>query len=234
MNSLTEILSNTGQYSWYILLIVSFLGGVLASISPCSLALLPLVISYVGGYSDKTPLKTFVQLFCFITGTSIIFAIIGLICALTGKVFASMFGGYFTVIMASLLLTLGLKLVNILDFEFPAIVKQMPVNKNNSLFLYPFLLGMLFAFMGTPCSTPILAGIMTFAAMGKNINLALIMLFLFSIGQGLIIVIAGIFTSVIKNLKTVSSFTDVLMKISGIILILTSFFLYWRVFRGLI
>lgn len=83
------------------------------------------------------------------------------------KCFASTLGGYFTLIMASLLLVMGLKLTDVLEFDMPVIIKAMPVNNTNSLFLYPVLLGIAFALAGTPCSTPILAGIMAFAAMGK-------------------------------------------------------------------
>ena len=99
MNSLSELFAS-GITTWYILLIASFLGGILASISPCSLAMLPLIIGYVGGYSKETPFKTFLQLCFFILGTAIVFTTIGTICALTGSVFAPAMGGYFTIIIA--------------------------------------------------------------------------------------------------------------------------------------
>ena len=175
----------------------------------------------------------FLQLCCFILGTAIVFTIIGIACALTGRVFASALGGYFTLIMASILLIMGLKLLNILDFEFPVIIKNMPNNSTNSIFLYPILLGITFALVGTPCSTPILAGIMAFAAIGKNLLLAIIMLFLFAIGQGVILIVAGLFTSSLKNLRALSRFTEILLKISGFLLILVSIFLYWKIFSPL-
>ena len=206
MDSLAQLFSESANNAWYILLAVSFIGGVIASISPCSLAMLPLIIGYVGGYSKETPFRTFIQLCCFIIGTAIVFTLIGIICAITGKVFASAMGGYFTVFIASLLLVLGLKLVDLIDFETPTIIKSMPQNKTNSIFLYPILLGMTFALAGTPCSTPILAGIMTFATIGKNLALAILMLFLFALGQGVILIVAGFFTSAVKNLKSLAEF----------------------------
>ena len=142
-----------------------------------------LIIGYVGGYSKETPFRTFVQLCFFIFGTAIVFSIIGIICAVTGSVFASALGVYFTLIMASLLMVMGLKITGLLDFEMPVVIKAMPVNSTNSLFLYPILLGIVFALAGTPCSTPILAGIMAFAAIGKNLLAAIFMLFLFALGQ---------------------------------------------------
>lgn len=233
MNNLVQVFSDPTGSAWYLLLIASFIGGVLASISPCSLAMLPLIIGYVGGYSKESIWTTFLQLCCFIFGTAIVFTLIGIACALTGNVFASALGGYFTLLIASLLLVMGLKLLDILEFEAPTIIKAMPKNTTNSVFLYPILLGITFALAGTPCSTPILAGIMAFAAMGKNLSLAMIMLFLFALGQGLILIIAGLFTSGIKNLQTLSKYSEILLKVSGILLIAVAFFLYWKTFAPL-
>ena len=196
--------------------------------------MLPLIIGYIGGYSKETPFRTFLQLSCFILGTAIVFTIIGIICALTGSVFASTMGGYFTIIVASLLLVMGLKLLEILDFETPTIIKAMPTNSTNSIFLYPILLGITFALAGTPCSTPILAGIMAFAAIGKNLTLAIMMLFLFALGQGVILILAGLFTSSLKNMRALSNFTEALLKISGVLLIGVAIFLYWKIFSPLI
>ena len=233
MNNLADIFSNPVQ-TWYVMLCVSFFGGIIASVSPCSLAMLPLIVGYIGGYSKENTAKTFLQLCCFILGTAIVFTIIGILCALTGTVFASALGGYFTLIIASLLLIMGFKLFGLLDFEIPTIIKAMPQNKHNSVFLYPVLLGMTFALGGTPCSTPILAGIMAFAAIGKNLGLAILMLFLFSIGQGLILIIAGLCTSALKNMKALSAFTEWGLKFSGVLLVIASFYLYWKVFAPLV
>ena len=230
MDNLLNIFSNSNQAAWYLLLAASFIGGVLASISPCSLAMLPLIIGYVGGYSKETPFITFLQLSCFIFGTAIVFTIIGVVCAITGSVFASRMGGYFTLLIASLLLVMGLKLLDLLDFETPTIIRAMPTNSSNSIFLYPTLLGITFALAGTPCSTPILAGIMAFAAIGKNLGLAILMLFLFALGQGVILILAGLFTSTLKNMKSIARYTEILLKLSGGLLVLVSIFLFWKTF----
>lgn len=234
MDNLLQVFANSNQTTWYLLLAASFAGGIIASISPCSLAMLPLIIGYVGGYSKETPFRTFLQLNCFILGTAIVFTIIGIACAVTGSVFASAMGGYFMLLVASLLLVMGLKLLGFLDFETPTIIKAMPTNSTNSIFLYPVLLGITFALAGTPCSTPILAGIMAFAAIGKNMALAILMLFLFALGQGVILIIAGLFTSSLKNMKSISKYTEILLKLSGGLLMLVSIFLYWKTFAPIL
>lgn len=224
----------TGNTSIMLLFGLSFLGGLVASISPCSLAMLPIIIGYVGGYSEEKPFRTFLQLVFFIMGTAIVFSVIGIICAATGKVFASVGGSYFSLIIASVVMIMGLKLVGFLDFELPVIIKEMPKSDGTSTFLYPLILGGVFALAGTPCSTPILAAIMAFASLSASLFQAVIMLFLFSLGQGLILVIAGVLTSKLKTMKNFYKLSDILLKVSGVLLIITSLYIFYKIFASLI
>ena len=210
---------------------LSFLGGLIASVSPCSLSMLPLIIGYVGGYSEEKPAKTFVQMLFFVMGASIVFSVIGIICALTGKIFVG--NPYFVLVVASIIFIMGLNILGILDFQLPVLIKEIPQNRFNNDFLYPILLGAVFAIIGTPCSTPILASIMAFASMKANIAQAVIMLFLFSLGQGIIFIFAGFLTSKLKNASDrFYQFSEWILKISGVLLILVALYIYYKVFRA--
>jgi len=212
------------------LLGLSFLGGLIASISPCSLAMLPIVIGYIGGFNENDNKNTLLQLTSFVIGSAIVFSIIGIFCAITGKVFISIAGGYFLIFVASLLLAMGLHLLGILEINLPTLISKIPSNSNNSKYLYPMLLGAIFAIGGTPCSTPILAGIMSFAAITNNIIISLLMLFMFALGEGVILVFAGMFTNLIKQIDTVAEYSEVFLKLIGVIMIITSVFLYYKTF----
>ncbi len=231
LNNLQNINGDTFRFT---MLIASFLGGVVASISPCSLAMLPIIIGYVGGYSEEKPFKTFLQMCVFILGTAVVFSAIGIICAISGKVFVSFFGSYFGLIIASFLVVMGLKLMDILDFEFPVIIKSIPKNEKNLTYLYPFLIGMIFALAGTPCSTPILAGIMAFASVSSNILFAILMLFMFAIGQGIILIVAGVFTSTVKSVGNLAKYTDIVLKASGVLLVLSGLYIFYKIFSVLL
>lgn len=220
----------TGNGSLPLLFALSFLGGLVASIAPCSLAMLPIIVGYVGGYSEAKPMRTFVQMLFFVFGTAIVFSAIGIICAITGKVFVSFAGGYFGIVLAGIILVMGLKLMGILDFELPIVIKEMPKNDGTNTFLYPVILGAIFALAGSPCSTPILAGIMAFASLSASIAQAIIMLFLFSLGQGVIIILAGFLTSHLKNWKGFYKFSDWLLKISGLLLVLAGLYILYKIF----
>lgn len=213
-----------------ILFLISFLGGIVASISPCSLAVIPLIMGYILGFSKQNAFKTAIQLFFFILGSAVIFSIIGILCAVTGRVFISIGGAYFMLLLASFVMVMGLKLLGILDFEMPVIIKQMPKNDGSNLILYPFIVGVFFSLAGTPCSTPILAAIMSFAALSNKIIVALMMLFLFSIGQGMIILIVGVGLSKFKSVNKIASFSDYLLKFSGLLLVCASIYIFYKIF----
>lgn len=230
MENLTQLFST--QSSIYILFGAAFLGGLISSISPCSLSMLPLIIGYIGGYSDEKPLKTLLQMIVFVIGSGIVFSIIGAICALTGKMFIG--NPYFALIVASIVMIMGLKILGFLEFDLPPIIKEIPKNEFNNDFLYPLILGAVFALIGTPCSTPILASIMAFASISAKISSAVIMLFLFSIGQGLILILAGFITSKIKTSEKFYQLSEKIMEFSGILLILVSLYIFYKIFGGIL
>lgn len=230
MENLTALFNS--QTSIYILFGAAFLGGLISSISPCSLSMLPLIIGYVGGYSKENPLKTLLQMIIFVIGSGVVFSVIGGICAFTGKLFVG--NPYFTLIVASIILIMGLKILEVIDFELPVIIKEIPQNNFNNEILYPLLLGAVFALIGTPCSTPILASIMGFASISAKVSQAVIMLFLFSIGQGLILIIAGFLTSKLKTGKNVYKVSEGILKFSGGLLVIVALYIFYKIFSGVI
>ena len=139
MENLTEIFNS--QSSIYLLFGASLLGGVISSLSPCSLSMLPLIVGYIGGYSESKPMRTLLQMIIFVIGTGLVFSIIGGVCALTGKIFVG--NPYFALIIASVVLIMGLKILGLIDFELPVLIKEIPQNKVNNDFLYPLILGII-------------------------------------------------------------------------------------------
>ena len=219
-----------GQAS-YFLLPVAFLGGVLASISPCTLGVLPIIIAYMGGVDkEKNNFLNFLKLLSFVLGLSVILTAIGIICALSGRVFAAFGGDYFIVFVASLILIFGLNMLGLIEIPIPKFIKQMPKSNKNSIFAYPFILGVFFALAATPCSTPILASIMSFATLTKDILYASLLLLFFSLGQGVIIILAGVFASFVKNMHAMDKYSEFIIKFCGVLLILSAIFLFYQVF----
>lgn len=236
MNSLMDaftLYSSGNNIIMPVIIVISFFAGILASLSPCSLGILPLIIGYVGGYSKESNKKLFIQMLSFSIGLSLVLSIIGIICALTGRAFTSFASPIIILIFASIITIMGLNLLGIIEINFPAIVKKMPQNKNGSLFIYPFLVGTFFALASSPCSSPILASIMAVATISGSILFSISLLFSFALGQCAIIILFALFTSTLKNANKFAKYSNILMKTSGILLILSGLAIFYAIFTNI-
>ncbi len=227
---LTSVFSGQlNQFSPWIIVLI-FLGGVVSSLSPCTLGILPVIMGYIGGYSENTTKRTVIQVLCFVFGLSTVLTTLGLVAAATGQALGFHANPVVGLLLSSLILVMGLCLLEIIEVPMPTIIKQMPKNSNNNLILYPIILGGTFALASTPCSTPILAGIMAYASFKANLLFGGILLFCYALGQSVILVFAGLFTSMFKKAGAIKAFSHYFNKFSGVILIAASIFLYLKIF----
>jgi len=65
----------------------SYLGGVVATASPCILASIPLVIGFVGGYAGGNKKQAFFYSLTFVLGLAVVMSILGAMAALMGTMF---------------------------------------------------------------------------------------------------------------------------------------------------
>lgn len=210
-------------------LLVSFLSGIISSITPCTLAILPLIIAYSGVDEEKDTKKTTLKIFCLVAGLAFTMTVFGILSALAGKIFMLNGAKYWTLFAGSLLVVFGLNILNVIQIDYVTFIKKMPKKFGNK-YVFAFLIGIFFALSSTPCATPFLAGILTYASITKKIPLSALMLFLFALGQGVILVLASIFTTFIKKIQKLDKLFNFILKISGALLIISGVFLWWEVF----
>jgi len=236
MNNIIQSLSlymGGGHVMFPVLIGAAFLAGIIASLSPCSLGILPLIIGYVGGYSKEKSKRLFLQMLSFSVGLSAVLSIIGVLCALTGRAFTGFATPVLLLLFSSFIIILGLNLIGFVELQFPAFIKKMPENKNGSLFIFPFTAGAVFALVSSPCSSPILASLLAIAAISSNFLFSSALLFSFALGQCLIIIFFALFTSALKNAGKLAKYTNILIKASGILFILTGLYIIYSVFSAL-
>lgn len=205
-----------------IALIIIFLGGVVTSFSPCILSMLPVMVGYIGGYSDGTSkIKGFFLATAFVLGLSTTFAIMGFVAASLGLIFGQV-GSFWYYILAAVAILMGLHLLGVFNFNLPGL-KQMPVKLSG----YPgsYLMGLFFGLVASACATPVLAVIITYSAVQGELAYGSLLLFVYGIGHGLPLIVVGTFTSLLKKLPRMQYYTRYINFFSGGILILLGFYL---------
>lgn len=197
-------------------LVIVFFGGIVTSISPCILSMVPLLVSYIGAYGEGNRSRGFILSSSFVAGLAVTFAILGFIAAYFGRVFGQV-GVFWYYILAAVAIIMGLQLIGVLTFNLPGLQK-IPVRKagmGGSL-----IMGMLFGLVASPCATPVLAVIITYAAVQGEPVYGSLLLFIYGLGHGLPLLIAGTFTGLARNLPRINRYTQYLSYASGFILIL--------------
>jgi len=169
-----------------------FLGGALTASNPCVLAMIPLMMAFVGAYKGTSgPKKAFILSFLFVIGLTITFTLLGIIAALMGRLIGDV-GRFWPYVVAGVCLVMGLHLLEIWKFDLPMPQSWRPKQAGP---LGAFLLGLLFGLVSTPCATPILAVLLVYIASkgnlaygGLNTGLAYLRR-----GSGVLIILIGLF-----------------------------------------
>ncbi|NES64788.1 MAG: cytochrome c biogenesis protein CcdA, partial [Okeania sp. SIO2D1] len=98
--------------SWVSLIII-FVAGLLTSLTPCMLSMLPITIGYIGGYEAKSRLQAAAQSTWFSLGLATTLAGLGIVASLLGKVYGQV-GIGLPIIVSIVAILMGLNLLEAL------------------------------------------------------------------------------------------------------------------------
>jgi len=204
-------------------ILVIFLAGILTSVTPCVLAMLPVMVGYIGGGQHPSRGRGFLLSACFVLGLATTFALMGLLAVSLGQIFGQVGAAWYYAVAAVCIL-MGLNLLEILPLRFPAL-KRLPPRLNG--FGGAFLLGMVFGVVASPCTTPVLVAVLAMVSASGEIYYGAALLFVYGLGHGMPLLAAGTFAAGLKQLARLRAWTRWINYFSGGLLILAGlYFLY--------
>lgn len=206
--------------------ILVFLGGVLTSIGPCNLSMVPVVIGYVGGQHQLTKTKGFWLSVFFTLGSSITFMVLGLIAALVGGIFGTerMLLYWFVALVCFLI---GLHLLGAFKLNLDFLTRLQPKRVIARGYIGALLLGLIVGLAGSQCGTPVLVAILGLVMAKGKVAYGATLLFAYGLGRGVPIILAGTFTGVVKALPAMERWTRWMETGAGIVLIAIGLYFVW-------
>jgi len=226
METLLNQLSQSFTDNPFLAYIGVFLGGILSSSSPCVLATIPLVIGYVGGYSEGDRRKAVFYSLTFILGLSLTFTALGAIASIVGGLFGIISRTWYFIV-GGIAAVIGLHLTGLFDWNFPVLVHLQPKKRG---ILGALLLGLFFGIVSSPCATPVLALILTFVATKGEVVYGTSLLFIYALGHCALIFLAGTATGFVENFvksKGISNMTAWGKRIGGAIVTLVGIYMVY-------
>jgi cytochrome c-type biogenesis protein len=197
---------------------IIFAAGLLTSLTPCMLSMLPITIGYIGGYETKSRLQAAAQSTWFALGLATTLAGLGIIAAFVGKVYGQV-GIGLPIIVSVIAILMGLNLLEALPLQLPSVGGLEWISKDLPEGVRSYLIGLTFGVVASPCSTPVLATLLAWIATTQDLILGGVLLISYTAGYVAPLILAGTFTAAIKKLLELRRWSGWINPVSGAILV---------------
>jgi cytochrome c-type biogenesis protein len=206
---------------------VVFAGGLLTSLGPCSLSLLPVTLAYLAGFGDANglgqpdaPRRPWLRSLCFAGGIVAALVLLGLASALLGRIYGQI-PGLIPTLVALLALLMGLNLLGLLRLRLPAGPDPERWRQRVPAPLAPLAAGLAFGLAATPCTTPVLAVLLGWMAQHGRPLVGMLLLTSFGAGQVVPLLLAGTAAASLPGLLRLRAVGQWVPPISGVVLVTT-------------
>ena len=174
-----------------------FLWGIVSVLfSPCHLASIPLIVAYVGGQQQLLkPRQAAHYSVAFTLGLFITIALIGIICALLGRMLGDV-GNYWQILVGLVLIWVALGMFGV---EKCSMSGSLLYRLNLRGITGAFGLGLAYGVLSGSCTFGFIAPILAIITVQQKIATGILFIVLFGIGHCIPIVMAGSSTAAVKK-----------------------------------
>jgi len=171
-------------------------------LSPCHLASIPLIVAYVGGQERAVePRQAAVYSVLFAAGLFITIALIGVVCALLGRMLGDV-GNYWQILIGAVLIWVALGMLGV---EKCSMSGSLLYRLNLRGFVGAFVLGLAYGILSGSCTFGFIAPILAIITVQGKIATGILLIVLFAVGHCLPIAIAGSSTAAVRKLMESST-----------------------------
>ena len=174
-----------------------FLWGMISVVfSPCHLASIPLIVAYVGGQQTiLKPREAGFYSVSFTSGLFITIALIGIVCALLGRMLGDV-GNYWQILVGLILIWVTLGMFGV---EKCSMSGSLLYRLKLTGLLGAFILGLAYGVLSGSCTFGFIAPILAIITIQQKVATGILFILLFAIGHCLPIVVAGSSTAAVKG-----------------------------------
>jgi len=155
-----NLLGNPNAYlhgTFYIAVLAAYIGGVLASFTPCVYPVIPITIAYIGARSSSSRTKGFLLSIVYVLGMATVYTALGGFAALSGKLFGQIqTNPWMFLIIANICILMGLSMLGVFMFSIPIpqVLTRFRPDEKSGGFIGSFLVGAVSGIIIGPCTTP--------------------------------------------------------------------------------
>lgn len=209
--------------------LIALLAGMMASLLPCSLSTVPLIIGYVGGIGENSTKRALLLSLTFAAGAGVTFTLLGIGASAAGRLLGTS-SAWWYILLGILMVLMALQVWGIFEF-IPSSYLVSKVRRRG--YIGAAAAGMLAGIFSSPCSTPVLVAVLAVAAGRGNILWGGLLLLLYSVGHGMLAVAAGTSVGLVRKLSSdarYGKFSKAANIIMGFLIILVGLYMFMLAF----
>lgn len=218
-----------GQSLWLALLL-AFLAGIVTSFTPCIFPMIPITLAILNNHSEKrSRLTNFLISVVYVHGIATTYSILGLVAAKSGMLFGSILSNpYVLSFICILFFLMALSMYGAFDLQMPNFITQrFGQGSKQKGYLGAYLSGLFAGIVASPCVGPVLVSILTYVSTQQSSVFGFFLLFTYAMGMGLIFIILGSSTELLRKLPRSGPWMETTKVILGT-LMLVGFFYYFE------
>jgi cytochrome c-type biogenesis protein len=194
--------------------LIAFLGGVLASLTPCVYPMIPITAGVIGHANlGGSKGRGFLLSLTYVLGMALTYAALGLFAAATGRFFGTINSSPWTfLIVGNVILLFGLGMLDV--FRLPAFTGHFTSRRLGMTGI--FFAGISSALVAGPCTTPVLGSLLVYTASSQSLIMGGLLLFVFSLGMGTLLLGVGTFSSYLTSIPRSGSWMVTIKKDHGL------------------
>lgn len=208
-------------------------GMVSVALSPCHMASIPLIVSYVAGQDKALKVRDAAYYAgVFSVGLFISIALVGIICSLLGRMLGEI-GPYWTILVGAILIWVALDMWGVSACSMSGSLLSRIKIKG---MMGALVLGLAYGILSGSCTFGFIAPILAIITIQQKIMIGIVYIVLFGIGHCIPIAVAGSSTAKVKKLLESSSFHEGSLwfkKCAGAAIALLGFYFVIRPFIGI-
>ena len=205
-----------------------FLAGILTSFEPCIYTMLPVTMTFIASQAGGSRIKGFFLSIVYVLGIAVTYTLLGTIAALTGSIFGQLqTSAWPNLIMGLVCIGLALSMFDYYEIRMPAVINNLAGKRVGSGFITIFFLGLISGLVVGPCAGAVLLVALAYVAKTHNPFYGSTLLFTFSLGMGLLLILVGTFSGLLMTLPKAGRWMGNIRKIMGVAMsVLGIYFIY--------